>query len=263
MNKLQVFNNSEFGEVRTIEHDGEPWFVGKDVAAALGYKNSRQALATNVEEEDRGVHSVDTPSGTQEMTVINESGLYSLVLSSKLPTAKAFKRWITSEVIPSIRKHGLYAVDQLIDDPELAIKAFTALKEEREQRKLLEAENAKQKQIIGELKPLADYTDMILKNKGLVTTNQIAKDYGMSARALNKKLHELGVQYKQSEQWLLYEKYQACGYTHSKTVEITHKDGSPDVKMHTKWTQKGRLFIYNLLKEQNILPIIEQEQKTA
>jgi len=166
-------------------------------------------------------------------------------------------------VIPSIRKHGLYAVDQLIDDPELAIKAFTALKEEREQRKLLEAENAKQKQIIGELKPLADYTDMILKNKGLVTTNQIAKDYGMSARALNKKLHELGVQYKQSEQWLLYEKYQACGYTHSKTVEITHKDGSPDVKMHTKWTQKGRLFIYNLLKEQNILPIIEQEQKTA
>lgn len=106
MNKLQVFNNSEFGEVRTIEHDGEPWFVGKDVAAALGYKNSRQALATNVEEEDRGVHSVDTPSGTQEMAIINESGLYSLVLSSKLPTAKAFKRWITSEVIPSIRKHG-------------------------------------------------------------------------------------------------------------------------------------------------------------
>ncbi len=138
-----------------------------------------------------------------------------------------------------------------------------ALRIADEKIRLLSIENSKQKQIIGELKPLADYTDMILKNKGLVTTNQIAKDYGMSARALNKKLHELGVQYKQSEQWLLYEKYQACGYTHSKTVEITHKDGSPDVKMHTKWTQKGRLFIYNLLKEQNILPIIEQEQKTA
>lgn len=138
-----------------------------------------------------------------------------------------------------------------------------ALRIADEKIRLLSIENSKQKQIIGELKPLADYTDMILKNKGLVTTNQIAKDYGMSARALNKKLHELGVQYKQSEQWLLYEKYQACGYTHSKTVEITHKDGSPDVKMHTKWTQKGRLFIYNLLKEQNILPIIEQEQKIA
>ena len=138
-----------------------------------------------------------------------------------------------------------------------------ALRIADEKIRLLSIENSKQKQIIGELKPLADYTDMILKNKGLVTTNQIAKDYGMSARALNKKLHELGVQYKKSEQWLLYEKYQACGYTHSKTVEITHKDGSPDVKMHTKWTQKGRLFIYNLLKEQNILPIIEQEQKTA
>lgn len=138
-----------------------------------------------------------------------------------------------------------------------------ALRIADEKIRLLSLENSKQKQIIGELKPLADYTDMILKNKGLVTTNQIAKDYGMSARALNKKLHELGVQYKQSEQWLLYEKYQACGYTHSKTVEITHKDGSPDVKMHTKWTQKGRLFIYNLLKEQNILPVIEQEQKTA
>lgn len=138
-----------------------------------------------------------------------------------------------------------------------------ALRIADEKIRLLSIENSKQKQIIGELKPLADYTDMILKNKGLVTTNQIAKDYGMSARALNKKLHELGVQYKQSEQWLLYEKYQACGYTHSKTVEITHKDGSPDVKMHTKWTQKGRLFIYNLLKEQNILPVIEQEQKTA
>jgi len=138
-----------------------------------------------------------------------------------------------------------------------------ALRIADERIKFLSIENSKQKQIIGELKPLADYTDMILKNKGLVTTNQIAKDYGMSARALNKKLHELGVQYKQSEQWLLYEKYQACGYTHSKTVEITHKDGSPDVKMHTKWTQKGRLFIYNLLKEQNILPSIEKEQKTA
>lgn len=121
----------------------------------------------------------------------------------------------------------------------------------------LSVENAKQRQLIGELKTSADYTDVILKNKGLVSINQIAKDYGMSARKLNKLLHEYGVQYKQSGQWLLYEKYHACGYTHSETVQIEHSDGKLDIKMHTKWTQKGRLFLYNLLKQQNILPVIE------
>ncbi len=104
MNELQIFNNPEFGEIRVIELNGEPWLVGKDVAEALGYKNPRQAMATNVDDEDRGVHSVDTPSGTQEMTIINESGLYSLVLSSKLPGAKKFRRWVTAEVLPSIQR---------------------------------------------------------------------------------------------------------------------------------------------------------------
>ena len=112
MNELQIFQNPEFGEIRTIECDGEPWFVGKDVAAALGYSNPRKALADHVDDEDKGVTKRDTLGGTQEMTIINESGLYSLVLSSKLPTAKAFKRWITSEVIPSIRKTGGYQIPQ-------------------------------------------------------------------------------------------------------------------------------------------------------
>lgn len=104
---LQTFSNSEFGDVRVITKDGEPWFVGKDVAEALGYKNTRQAISTNIMDDDRGVHSVDTPSSTQQMTIINESGLYSLILSSKLPSAKKFKHWVTSEVLPSIRKHGI------------------------------------------------------------------------------------------------------------------------------------------------------------
>ena len=110
MNDLMIFNNPEFGEIRTLEEDGETWFVGKDVAEALGYKNTRQALATNVDPDDRGVHSVDAPYGQQKMTVINESGLYSLILGSKLPTAKKFKRWVTSEVLPAIRKTGRYEV---------------------------------------------------------------------------------------------------------------------------------------------------------
>lgn len=132
------------------------------------------------------------------------------------------------------------------------------------QNQTLALENAQQKQIIGELKPKADYTDIILNNKELVTISQIAKDYGMSGRAMNAKLHDLGVQYKRSGQWLLYSKYHGMGYTHSKTINITRSDGSPDVTMETKWTQKGRLFIYKLLKENGILPVIEQtEDKSA
>lgn len=117
---------------------------------------------------------------------------------------------------------------------------------------------AKQAQLIGELKPKADYTDRILQSKSLVTITQIAKDYGMSGAAMNEKLHELGVIYKLGGQWLLYSRYQAKGYTHSETVNITHKDGSGNVRMNTKWTQKGRLFLYGFLKKHGILPVIEQ-----
>lgn len=162
---------------------------------------------------------------TSETNVVNEAGLYALVLGSRKPEAKSFKRWITHDVIPSIRKHGMYAVDDLLSNPELAIKAFTALKEEREKNLRLQTENAKQKQIIGELKPKADYTDIILNNRGVVTITQIAKDYGMSGRQLNRIMADFGVQYKQSKQWLLYSKYHGCGYTHSQTIDITRSDG--------------------------------------
>jgi len=130
-----------------------------------------------------------------------------------------------------------------------------------EAHKLLERKDLvikKQEQVIGELKPKADYVDFILQNKGLVTITQIAKDYGMSGTAMNDLLHRLKVQYKQSRQWLLYTKYQACGYTHSITTDFKHKDGTPDVTMNTKWTQKGRLFLYELLKENQVFPTIEK-----
>lgn len=264
MNELQIFENPEFGSIRTITINNEPWFVGKDVAEALGYSNPRDALKKHVDPEDKGVANCDTLGGSQELTIINESGVYSLVFGSKLPTAKEFKHWVTSEVLPSIRKHGAYMTPETLEaailNPDYLIQLATALKDEREKRKLLETENAQQKQIIGELKPRADYTDRILSNKGLVTITQIAKDYGMSGRKMNKILEDLHVQYKQSGQWLLYAEYHDKGYTHSKTIDITRKDGSPDVTMETKWTQKGRLFIYELLKGEGILPIIEREQ---
>lgn len=259
MNQLQIFENKEFGKIRTVEINNEPYFVGKDVADILGYQNGSRDIQRHVDAEDRQNYQNGTFESNRGMTVINESGLYSLILSSKLPTAKKFKRWVTSEVLPSIRKHGMYATDELIANPDIAIAAFQALKEEREQRQLLQFECNKQKQIIGELKPKADYTDIILQSKSLVTVTQIAKDYGMSGAAMNEMLHRYGVQYKQSGQWLLYSKYHNNGFTHSETVTITHSDGRTGTVMNTKWTQKGRLFIYNLLKSYGVLPVIERD----
>ena len=259
MNQLQIFENKEFGKIRTVEINDEPYFVGKDVADILGYTDTFGALKKHVDTEDKLNCQNDSFESNRGMTVVNESGLYSLILSSKLPTAKKFKRWVTSEVLPSIRKHGMYATDELIANPDIAIAAFQALKEEREQRQLLQFECNKQKQIIGELKPKADYTDIILQSKSLVTVTQIAKDYGMSGTAMNEMLHRYGVQYKQSGQWLLYSKYHNNGFTHSETVTITHSDGRAGTVMNTKWTQKGRLFIYNLLKSYGILPVIERD----
>ena len=144
MEELKIFENAEFGKVRVVEVNGDPWFVGKDVAEILGYTNPNEAIQDHIDAEDKlnskTLLSFELDLGQRGGWLINESGLYSLILSSKLPTAKQFKRWVTTEVLPSIRKHGMYAVDQLLDDPDLAIKAFTALKEERAQRKALESQ---------------------------------------------------------------------------------------------------------------------------
>lgn len=149
-----------------------------------------------------------------------------------------------------------------INQPKLPTtykEALLKLVEAEEEKERLQLENKQKDQVIGELKPKADYTDLILNSKSLVTTTQIAKDYGMSGREFNTKLHELKIQYKQSEQWLLYSKYHDKGYTHSETIPITRSNGIKETKMNTKWTQKGRLFLYDLLKDNGILPIIERE----
>ena len=258
MNDIQIFSNTEFGEVRTLTIDGEPYFVGKDVAEILGYSNPRDALSKHVDSEDKAAVAIHDGSQSRNVTTINESGLYSLVLSSKLPAAKKFKRWVTSEVLPAIRKHGMYAVDELLENPDIAIQAFTALKEERAKNKALQTENAMQKQIIAEYSPKASYYDVVLQTADALSVTQIAKDYGKSAKWLNEKLHEHGVQYKQGEVWLLYQKFAEAGYTRSKTHTFSGSDGKQHSKLHTYWTQKGRLFIYQLLKENGILPLMEQ-----
>lgn len=255
--ELQIYQNAEFGSVRTATINGEPYFVGKDVAEILGYSNTRKALTDHVDDEDKmnGVTIRDSIGREQTPVFINESGLYSLILSSKMPNSKKFKHWVTAEVLPAIRKHGMYAIDEILENPDLAIAALTQLKEERKRRKELECQTLIQRQQIAEMKPKASYYDLILQNKNTVPITQIAKDYGMSGRKFNELLHELGVQYKFRKTWLLYQQYAECGYTQSRTYAI---DESRSV-MHTYWTQKGRLFLYDLLKSEGILPVIEQE----
>lgn len=255
MNEIFNFKGQE---VRTVTIDNEPYFVGKDVASILGYSNSRKALLDHVDEDDKtdGVTIRDSMGREQTPVVINESGLYSLILSSKLPQAKEFKRWVTSEVLPAVRKHGMYAVGDLLDNPDMAIAAFQRLKEERQLRLQAQEEVAQKNQIISEMKPKATYYDLILQSDSLVAITVIAKDYGKSARWLNTLLHELKVQYRQGNTWLLYQQYADRGYTQSQT----HTIDAERSKMHTYWTQKGRLFIYDLLKnKKGILPKIEQE----
>ena len=259
MNELQVFQNSEFGEVRAIMLDDVPYFVGKGVAEILGYSNSRKALIDHVDDEDKGVTKCDTLGGSQELTVINESDLHSLILSSHMPKAKLFKHWVTSDVLPAIRKHGVYATRELLKDPDMLIEALLELKAEREKNKTLEITSAIQKQQIAELQPKASYCDLVLHCKDAVNISIIAKDYGMSAKHMNKLLHELGIQFKQGDIWLLYQKYAERGYSKTNTHVFQDAQGDEHTSVHTKWTQTGRLFIYNTLKAEGILPQIEQE----
>ena len=264
MNEIKIWN-FEDNDVRTLTIGNEPYFVGKDVAAVLGYERETKAVVDRVDEEDRRMIDGKTQSqfgielGQRGGWIVNESGLYSLILGSKLPSAKRFKRWVTSEVLPSIRKHGLYAMDDLIENPNLAINALTALKAEREKAKALENTVAVQNQQIAELRPKASYYDVVLNCKDLVPISTIAKDYGWSAKHMNSYLHDHGIQYKQGDIWLLYQKYAERGYTSTKTHTYPGSDGAVHSKVHTYWTQQGRLFLYDTLKADNILPVMERE----
>lgn len=257
MGELQIFKNEEFGEVRTVEIEGKPYFCGADVAKALGYTNPNKA----VNDHCRAITKCSTPiSGKiQEINFISEGDLYRLIVSSKLPTAEKFECWVFDEVLPSIRKHGLYATDELLDNPDLIIQMATKLKEEREVRKALEIENKVQSQQIAELTPKATYYDLILQCKDLLSMTEIAKDYGKSAKGMNKLLNDFGIQYKQGGVWFLYVKYQDKGYTQTKTQNYNRPDGTQGSRVHMYWTQKGRLFLYDLLKSEGILPMVEQD----
>lgn len=250
-NQIKIFESDEFGQVRTLMINGEPYFVGKDVTKILGYSNSRKALADHVDEEDKGVTKCDTLGGTQEMTVINESGLYSLVLSSKLPTAKKFKRWITSEVLPSIRKNGMYATEELLNNPDLLIAVVTKLKEERELRQTLEEEKKLNA-------PKIVFADAVSSSKTSILVGDLAKilkqnnvDYGQ--KRLFAWLRENGylIKRKGSDWNMPTQRSMEQGLFEIKESTHLNGDGVNVTTKTPKVTGKGQQYFINKLLKEN------------
>lgn len=253
---VSIFKNEEFGEVRTVMIDGEPWFVGKDVAVALGYTNPSKAMTDHVDEDDKLNNELLSSLGQRGGWLINEGGLYSLVMSSKLPTARRFKRWVTSEVIPSIRKTGTYGLSAIDAATLRVLHATDPMEKALALVDFRDAVAAPLQAVIEEQKPKVTYYDVVMQSDDVVPITVIAKDYGLSARKLNSMLKEWGVQYKQGQQWFLYAKYAGCGYMHSVTTAVDNGH----VFMNSQWTQKGRKFIYDIMKENGYLPLIEKEE---
>lgn len=263
--KLQNFSY-EGTQIRAVQRNGNILWVLKDVCGVLGIEKHRDA-ATRLDEDERESVVVDTLGGRQEMTAITESGLYSIILLSRKPEAKKFKRWVTHEVLPCIRRTGMYATvetaEKLLADPDFLISALEEIKMVRAKNAVLSETVSIQKQQIAEMKPKASYYDVVLNCKDAVSITTIAKDYGKSGQWLNDYLHHLGVQFKQGSIWLLYQKHAQKGYTCTKTHSYPSKNGEMHSKVHTYWTQKGRLFIYELLKSNGYLPLIEADAHFA
>lgn len=249
MHELKIFESPEFGTVRTVTINGEPWLVGKDVAEALGYSNPRKAISDHVDAEDRGVTKCDTLGGPQEMTIINESGLYALVLSSKLPTARRYKHWVTSEVLPSIRKHGLYATaetaERLLSDPDFVIRLFTEIKAEKEMRQQLEAEAAANA-------PKVLFADSVEASKTSILVFDLAKlirqnGVDIGGKRLFAWMRDNGylVRRKGADYNMPTQKAMEMGLFEVKETAITHADGHISVNRTPKVTGRGQVYFIN------------------
>lgn len=260
-NKMQIFNNTQFGDIRVVMRGDEPWFVAADVCRALEVKNPSDALC-RLDADERTLVLIEGASNGLPVNAVNEPGLYSLVLGSRKPEAKAFRRWITHDVIPSIRQHGAYmtpeTIQNVLSNPDLIISLATQLKEVQAKAAELAAINAVQEQAIADFEPIKQYVDTILESSDALTVTQIAADYDISAVRLNKILNEESVQRKVNDQWVLYNDYMGKGYTTSKTYKYTHSDGSAGTAVSTLWTQKGRLLIHNILRARDITPIMDR-----
>lgn len=255
MNELKIFNNPDFGELRTVEIDGETWFVGKDVAAALGYSNVKNAVPAHVDDEDKLSTRIEYAGQNREVTIINESGLYSLVLSSKLPTAKKFKRWVTSEVLPSIRKHGMYAttetVENMLADPDTAIRLLNEIKAEREKRAELEAEREANR-------PKVIFADSVAASKTSILVGELAKLLKQNGVPVGQNrlfgwMRENGflIRRKGSDFNMPTQRAMEMGLFEIKETSITHADGHTSINKTPKVTGKGQQYFVNALIAKN------------
>lgn len=242
MNEMMIFRNVEFGAIRTMSNErGEAMFCAKDVCDALGYSKARNAIAQHVDEDDalkQGL--IDSMGRKQRATFINESGLYALILSSKLEGAKRFKRWVTSEVLPAIRKQGGYMVAKKGESEKEVMKRAM---------EIAKTTLAKRDEQIAKLKPRAEYADSVLDSINCITTTQLAKELGMSAQELNRRLCEMRIQYWQSGQYMLYAEFARQGFAKSRTRKHVMKHGIVMTEMYLVWTERGRNFIHRLLDE--------------
>ena len=239
MNEIQIFQNQEFGAIRTLSNEqSDVMFCAKDVAEALGYNNTMKAVRDHVDEEDKLRERIVLSGQNRQAIFINESGLYALILSSKLESARRFKHWVTSEVLPSIRKQGGYMVARPDEtDEEILARALQIMKAAIESRD----------EVIAELLPRADYADEVLDSVSCITTTQLAKELGMTAQELNRRLCEMRIQYWQSGQYMLYADYARMGLAKSRTHKRVMKHGMVLTELYLVWTERGRDFIHNLL----------------
>lgn len=275
-NGTEVFRHPEFGTVTARQDsNGNALLKANDVAVALGYTNPQKAIRDHC----KRVNVLFTPSakGLQPTKFIPEPDVYRLVMRSRMPEAERFQDWVCEEVLPAIRKTGAYMTDaalrRAVSDPDFLIGLAETIKKERQDRKVLEEKCGEQESLIGqqtemlsrqkeeieELGKRATYVDYVLQCKGLLDITQIAQDYGMSGRAMNALLHERKIQYRDNRQWILYAAYKDKGYVHSATLSL---DNGKSV-MRTQWTQAGRLFIYERLKADGIIPVMERTQKST
>ena len=247
-NQIRQFHSDEFGSLDILMIDDKPYFPATECAKVLGYAKPENAIVRHCKGSlKRGVLS---NGGMQDKKFIPEGDLYRLIIRSKLPAAERFETWVFDEVLPTIRKHGAYAthdtLDELLRSPKFAERLIERLEEEREKSGVLEG-------LATEMAPKALYCDMVLQCANLVPVSLIAKDYGMSAAAFNTLLYDLGVQFPMAGTWILYQQYANKGYTRTRTYRVGEKIAT----MHTCWTQKGRLFLYEFLKDFGILPMME------
>lgn len=259
--QITIFNNPQFGDIRTAGTADNPLFCLADVCKVLDL----QTGATKNRLNPKGISSINTPTngGNQLLVFINEQNLYKVIMRSDKPQAEPFQDWVCGEVLPTIRKTGGYiATNAEMSDAEILAKAIlvaqATINNRNERIKQLEAENAGQKTLIAQMQKGNDYLNTILQSKGTLAITQIAADYGMSAIAFNRKLNEMHIQHKVNGQWILYSEFMGKGYVHSRTISFYHKDGRPDTRLCTEFTQRGRLFLYDALKEVGILPLIER-----